>query len=38
MAYIEIYKKYLVIPRFYEFLQEVYSLIFRDYGFIIEPN
>ena len=38
MAYIEIYKRYLIISRFYEFLQKVYSLIFRGYGFIIESN
>ena len=38
MAYIEIYKRYLVIPRLYEFLQKVYSLIFRGCGSIIESN
>ena len=38
MAYTEIYERYLVIPRFYEFLSKVYSLIFRGCGFVIEPN
>ena len=38
MVYIEIYKGYLVIPRLYEFLSKVYSLIFRGYGSIIESN
>ena len=38
MAYTEIYKRYLVIFRLYEFLQKVYSLVFRGYGFIIESN
>ena len=38
MAYTEIYKRYLVIPKLYEFLSKIYSLIFGGYGFIIEPN
>ena len=38
MAYIEIYERYLVIFRLYEFLLEVHSLVFRGYGFIIESN
>ena len=38
MVYIEIYKGYLVIPKLYEFLSKVYSLVFGGWGFIIEPN
>ena len=38
MVYIEVYKRYLVIPRLYEFLSKVYSLVFRGCGFIIESN
>ena len=38
MAYIEIYERYSVIPRLYEFLQKVHSLVFRNYDSIIESN
>ena len=38
MAYIEIYKRCLVIPKLHEFLSKVYSLIFGGCGSIVEPN